>query len=422
MSKAWKLVLGLFAGTVILTGVFTSGLLLGAMVPLLTGLDVRPDRAQPSATLPPRLPTSEIQATPLTPEDLQTLFDPFWQAWDIVHRDFVKQPVDDTALMQGAIRGMLDSLGDEHTSYLDPDMYQQASIPLSGEYEGIGAWVDPDGEYLTIVSPMPGSPAEEVGLEPGDEIIAVDGEDMTGIDGNLVIRRVLGPAGSKVVLTIRREGVADPLEFEIIRATISIPSVESQMLDEGIGYVRLYTFGEDTRQSLRQAVETLLDEDPAGLILDLRGNGGGYLQTSIDVASEFIDEGTILIERFGDGREQEYRTEGRGHATEVPLVVLVDEGSASASEIVAGAIQDLGRGLLVGETTFGKGSVQNWVPLDNDQGAVRVTVAYWYTPKGRLIQDTGLKPDIEVVVDEANPDEDLQLEKAVEVLLEKVEP
>ena len=422
MSKGWKIVLGLFAGVVILTGVFTSGMLLGAAIPLLTGMDLRPDKGQSTPMLEPSLATPEARATPLTPEELQTLFDPFWQAWDIVHEDFVEQPVNDPALMQGAIRGMLEALGDEHTSYLDPDMYQQASIPLSGEYEGIGAWVDPDGEFLTIVSPMPGSPAEQVGLEPGDQIIAVDGEDMTGVDGNLVIRRVLGPAETKVSLTVRREGVAEPLEFEVTRANITIPSVESRMLEEGIAYVRLYTFGEDTRENLRQALDSLLEEDPAGLILDLRGNGGGYLQTSVDVASEFIDEGTIVIERFGDGREQTYRTEGRGGATEIPLVVLVDGGSASASEIVAGAIQDYGRGMLVGETTFGKGSVQNWVPLDDNQGAVRVTVAYWYTPNGRLIHETGLTPDVEVPVEDTDTEADPQLEKAVEILLEKVQP
>ncbi len=322
-----------------------------------------------------------------TPADMQELFSPFWQAWAYAH-----QP-DDQALVQGAISGMMDALGDQHSSYMDPNQFTQANIPLDGTYEGIGAWVDPNGEFLTIVSPMADSPAESAGLLPGDEVIAVDGDDMTGIDGNLVIRRILGPANSNVILTVRREGVEAPFDVEITRAQITIPSVEYRMLDDNIAYIHLLTFGDDSRNEVRNAFEELSKENPAGLIFDLRNNGGGYLISAIEVASEFIDKGVLMHEVYGDGEKDTYEALGDGLATEIPLVVLVNEGTASASEIVSGAIQDYGRAPLVGTTTYGKGSVQNWVPLSNNQGAVRVTIARWLTPKERLIHEIGLAPD-----------------------------
>jgi carboxyl-terminal processing protease len=224
---------------------------------------------------PPHPAEGSPESTPVSAADRETLFRPFWEAWDIVHEQFVDQPVDDTGLMRGAIQGMLSALGDEHTFYMDPEEYEQANIPLEGDYEGIGAWVDPDTEFLTIVSAMPNSPAERAGLQPGDEIIAVDGEDMSGLDGNLVIRRVLGPAGTSVHLTIRREGEADPLDFVLTRERIVVPSVDGRMLEGDLAYIQLLTFGADTTTDLRAKLEELLAQEPAGLILDLRGNGGG---------------------------------------------------------------------------------------------------------------------------------------------------
>jgi carboxyl-terminal processing protease len=411
-------------GVLVVGIVFSVGILLGFALPQLRG------QANPISTLSaitqPEIeapaPPTDTLVSPTTTEDLTELFAPFWESWDIVHEQFVDQPIDDVALMQGAIQGMLDSLDDPYTSYMDPDEYMQANFPLDGEYEGIGAWVDTDAEYLTIISPMPGSPAEEVGLLPGDEVIAVDGDDMTGVDGNLVVRRVLGPAGTTVRLTIRREGLSEPFDVEIVRARIELPSVESELLEEGIGYIRLYNFGAQTTGDLRRALEDLLSEDPTGLILDLRGNGGGFLNTAVEVTSEFIDDGIVLIERHGDGTEDIFRTNSNGTATDLPLVVLIDGGSASASEIVAGAIQDNQRGLLIGEQSFGKGSVQNWVPLSDNQGAVRVTIARWYTPADRQINEVGLTPDIEVLVDpeQVDPEQDPQLDKAIEVLMESI--
>lgn len=413
MSKTGRLVLGVLIGALLAFGLFGSGLAIGSLTPQIQQAASRWLGFDPGGSgLAPA-------ATPSAAEARDRLFAPFWQAWELVHTRFVDQPVDDIGLMRGAIRGMLEALGDAHTAYMDPEQYDQASIGLAGEYEGIGAWVDTDGKFLTIVAPMPGSPAEKAGIEPGDEVIAVDGDDVTGLDPSLVVQRVLGPKGSTVRLTLKRDGVDDPFDVEVVRDSINIPSVESRMLDDGIAYVQVQTFGEATTRDLKRALAGLMPQHPAGLILDLRGNGGGYLTTAVDVTSEFLSDGVVLTERFGDGRQEIYRARSGGLATDIPMVVLVDGGSASASEIVAGALQDHGRAVLVGETTYGKGSVQDWIPLSNDQGAVRVTIARWYTPDDRQINEAGLAPDVEVLIteDDLAAERDPQLEKAVEILL-----
>jgi carboxyl-terminal processing protease len=402
---------------IMLLGSFSGGFLVGHFLPFQAGGN------QPFfAGAPEPAPTVSPQQQSTTPDELDTLFQPFWEAWNIVHDDYVDQPVDDLLLMQGAIRGMMEALGDEHSSYMDPKTFEDANAGLSGEYEGIGAWVDTTADYLTIISPIPGSPAEEVGLKSGDKIIEIDGEDMTGVDAELARQRVLGPAGSTVVLTVAREGEPEALEFTVTREKIVIKSASGEMLEDGIGYVQITTFGDKTTPELRATLKELMAQNPRGLVIDLRNNGGGYLQTSVEVASEFIGEGVVLYEQYGDGERTTYQALKNGQATEIPLVVLINEGTASASEIVAGAIQDYGRGKLVGVTSYGKGSVQNWVPLSNNQGAVRVTIAKWLTPDERTIQEEGLKPDVEVEITDENrqADVDPQLDKAVEVLLEEL--
>ncbi len=354
-----------------------------------------------------------------TPQDLEELFEPFWQAWDLVHEQYVDQPVDKEILMRGAIDGMLDSLGDAHTTYMEPEQYEMLTTHLEGEdeYEGIGAWVDTTGDYLEIISPMPGSPAESAGLKSGDKVLAIDGEDMTGIDGEVVRKQVLGPAGSSLQITILREG-EEPFDVVIIRESINVPSLESRMLANDIGYIHLFLFGDNSNKELRQAIEELLEQNAQGLVLDLRGNGGGYLQSAIDVTSEFIEDGVIMYEEFGDGERTTYEARRGGIAIDIPMVVLINEGSASASEIVAGAIQDRERGLLVGMNSFGKGSVQVPTTLTNDQGAVRITIARWLTPAGRTIHALGLEPDFVVEISEEDRELgiDTQLDKAVEIL------
>lgn len=361
-------------------------------------------------------PESSSQTTATSREEL---FRPFWQAWDVILERYVDQPVDQQALVRGAIKGMMESLGDRHTFYMDPELFKRSTEELQGQkYEGIGAWVDITQDYLTIISPMPGSPAAKAGLKPNDKVIAIDGEDMTGIDGESARQRVLGPKGSKVILTILREGV-EPFEVEIIRDSIVVPTVEAKILEENVAYIRLYTFGADTSKDLEKALRDLLAKKPAGLILDLRFNGGGYLDTAIDVVSQFIGDGVVMYEEYGKGERITFEAEKGGLATKIPLVVLINEGSASASEIVAGAIQDRERGLLVGTTSFGKGSVQTHQPLDNEQGAVSVTIARWLTPNGRQIHGQGLEPDymVEITEEDANAGIDSQLQKAIELIL-----
>jgi carboxyl-terminal processing protease len=363
------------------------------------------------------LDTDPPQATS-TPAEFEDLFAPFWQSWDLVHDLYIDQPVDDELMMQGAIRGMMESLGDQHSSYMDPDQYRQANMPLEGSYEGIGAWVDATKEYLTIVSPMPGSPAEAAGLLPGDQIIAVDGEDMTGIDGNLVIRKVVGPAGTEVTLTVYREGEGEPFDVTLERAKIILPPLEYEMLDDDIAYIRLYNFSKTATSDFADALEDILDQEPVGLILDLRNNPGGERNSAVEISSQFIDEGVIMYQEYGDGTRDTFDASKGGLALDIPLVVLINEGSASGSEIVAGAIQDYERGTLVGMVSFGKGSVQNWIPLSDEQGMVRVTIARWLTPNERTIHEVGVTPDIEVdyTDEDFENDVDPQLEKAIEIL------
>ncbi|MCC7358153.1 MAG: S41 family peptidase [Anaerolineales bacterium] len=359
-----------------------------------------------------------------TPAELRALFAPFWEAWNFAHDEYVDQPLDDVKLMQGAIAGMLNALGDQHTSYIPPDEYMLISADQSGQFEGIGAYVEGvEGVGLRIVSPFPGSPAEAAGLLPGDMIVAVDGTDVTGLTELEAVRLVRGPAGSTVRLDIQRAGDAgasEALSFDVVRARITVASVEGKLLEGNIAYVKINDFGEHTAQELKDTLRSLLDADPAGLVLDLRGNPGGLLDTAIEVSSQFLPRGTLVMkEQFGDGRQIEYDAQGSGLATAIPLVVLINQGSASAAEIVAGAIQDQARGTLVGETSFGKGSVQNWHQLRGDNGAVRVTIARWYTPDGRSIHEQGITPDVTVPLteDDHTAGRDPQLDAAVQQLL-----
>jgi carboxyl-terminal processing protease len=354
----------------------------------------------------------------VTDQSLQSTFAPFWEAWDIVHEEYVDQPVDDVKLMRGAINGMLSALGDPHTTYMTPTEYEIAVADQSGELEGIGAYVEEAGEYVRIVSPFPGSPAEAAGLRPSDLILRVDDTDIAGMDLLSVVSLVRGPAGSTVHLTVQREGFAQPLEFDVVRARILIPSVDGRMLEGGVAYVKVNDFGEKTTGQLREALRTLLAQNPTGLVLDLRNNPGGFLNTAIEVASQFVGDGLIMRERFGDGREVTYRATPGGRATQIPLVVLINQGSASASEIVAGAIQDRQRGLVVGETSYGKGSVQQWHELQGDNGAVRVTIARWLTPEGRSIHQQGITPDVVIALteDDRQAGRDPQLDEAIRLL------
>ncbi len=412
MNKPLKITLIVFVALILLAGSFSGGFLVGHFLPLIGGVI-------PTAPAPPVVSSPSPEQQSSTPSELQTLFQPFWETWNIVHESYVDQPVDDVTLMRGAINGMLAALGDQHTSYMSPDEFKQANESLAGEYEGIGAYVDTSTEYLTVISPIPGSPAEAAGLRTGDAIIALDGKDMTGVDPELVRKQVLGPAGSTVTLTIRR-GKEPPFDVKITRAKITIKSADGKMLENDIAYVQVTTFGDKTTPELTAVLKDLMAKNPKGLILDLRNNGGGYLQTAVEVASQFLPKDkVVLYEQYGNGEKQSYMSLGKGLAADIPMVVLINEGTASASEIVAGALEDYDRATLVGVVSYGKGSVQIWTPLSNDQGAVRVTVAKWLTPNGRTIHKLGLTPDVYVVMteDDYTNKRDPQLDAAIETLL-----
>lgn len=419
--KVVRYILAAVIALVLLTGAFSGGVIIGWAMPNRAACASANSDPQSGASSSATSCTGPAAAagTPTLTTDRNTLFAPFWEAWDIVHQEYVDQPVNDLTLMRGAIKGMMESLGDKHTSYMNPEEYKQANTQLGGEYEGIGAYVDVTGDYVKIISPIKDSPAEKAGLQPGDVVIAVDGQDMTGIAGDLVLQKILGPARTNVTLTIQRSTADKPFNVTITRAKIVIAAVEGKMLANNIAYVKINTFGDKTTQELTDNLTTLMGQKPTGLIVDLRNNGGGYLTTAIEVVSQFVEGGKIaMYEQYGDGTVREFTTQRGGLATKIPLVVLVNSGTASASEITAGAIQDYGRGKLVGVTTYGKGSVQNWMALKNDQGAVRVTIARWLTPLKRQINEIGLKPDVvvELTTDDAKANRDPQLDKAVEIL------
>ncbi len=403
-SKTLWTIVSIFVGLVLLAGAVSGGFMAGYLAP-------HNSTAQN--------PIFTTNSTPISSStNTQNLFVPFWKAWDLVHQLYVTQPVSDTLLMQGAIKGMMDSLGDSHTIYLDPFQYKDATSAQSGQYEGIGAWVNTDGKYLTISEPMPGSPAEKAGLQPGDQVIAIDGKDMTGTLPEQARQHVLGPAGTSVKLTILRAGSDTPIDITVTRGSITVASVTSKMLDGNIAYVEVRIFGDNTGDELQAALKDLMAQKPVGLILDLRNNPGGLLTTAIEVGSQFLKSGVVLYEEYGDGTQNSYKVKPGGLATDVPMLVLVNQYSASASEVVSGALQDQGRAKLVGVKTYGKGSVQEWIPLPNDQGAVAITMAHWLTPNKRQINGTGLTPDYEVTMtaDDVAAKKDPQLDKAVAIL------
>jgi carboxyl-terminal processing protease len=417
LNKTLKYVFAFLFVSAVALGSFAGGFVAGRVIPL-SGI---PGVPQSVTMSPPTVSPEQQSATPL---ELQTLFEPFWEAWTLVHENYVDQPVNDVELMRGAIRGMMQALGDRHSSYMDPKDFADANASLEGEYEGIGAYVDTGAEYLTITSPIPGSPAEKAGLLPGDQVVAIDGEDMTGVNPEVARTKVLGPANTVVHLTILREGADELLEFDVVRAKITIKSVSGEMREDGIAYIQVTTFGDKTTPELLDALKTLMPQNPKGIILDLRNNGGGYLSTSVEVASQFLDSGVVLYEQYGDGSRKTYEVIPGGLATDtnIPMVALINEGSASASEIVAGALQDNGRAKLVGETSFGKGSVQNWIELSGDNGAVRITIAKWLTPNGNTIHEIGLTPDVivERTEEDFKANRDPQLDKAAQVLLDMI--
>jgi carboxyl-terminal processing protease len=348
---------------------------------------------------------------PPPPADADEAFKPLWEAVGYVNQEFFdEQAITQEKLARGAMRGMLGALDDPYTLYLDPTHRQVTESDLRGAFEGIGVQVEIVDERLTVIAPLEGSPGEKAGLRTSDVITRVDGRDIRGLGLAEAIGLIRGPRGTTVTLMVQRESAA-PFEVAIQRDEIRTSAVRSEVKD-GVGYIRISTFSQRVGADVRAAVDRIKDQAIRGWVLDLRGNPGGYLDGAVSVTSQFVSDSVVLYEQGRGDVRTETRTRGSAPASERPMAVLVDRGSASASEIVAAALRDNGRASLVGETTFGKGSVQKVHAL-SDGSAIRITVAAWLTPKGERIHGTGLSPDIPVATVAGS---DVVLEQALNVV------
>ena len=319
---------------------------------------------------------------------------------------------DEGKLMDGAISGMVQSLGDPHSIYMDKEMYTKLMEHTEGAFGGIGVTMGFKDNKVTIISVLEGTPGEQAGLLAGDEIMAVDGTSVAELQPEEVVLGIRGEVGTQVALTIHREGQEDA-DYQLTRATIHVPSVKGMKLeDTDLGYIRIASFAENTGKEFKEELKKIKDEGARGLIIDLRQNPGGLITSCVEVAREVVPKGNIVSVVDKNGAKEEYDSELE--APYMPVAVLMDNGSASASEILAGALQDTGAGKVVGVQSYGKGSVQIVVPLMNDDG-LKLTVAKYYTPSGRSIDGTGITPDVEAQLS-AEGDVDSQLEKAKEVL------
>jgi carboxyl-terminal processing protease len=348
-------------------------------------------------------------------------FAPFWEAVNLIETRYYQQPVDQEALVEGAITGMLETLDDPHTIYLSPELEtaQREGFEGDQEIQGIGAEVTQEGDNIVIVSPIDGSPAAAAGLRPGDILREANGVALTGMSAAEAAAIVRGPQGTDVILLIERNG--ETFDITVTRDIIKIKSVQGRMLEENLAYIRLSQFGLQTDEDLDEVLKELMAQNPDGLILDLRLNPGGGLDTVVEIADEFLPDGAVLYQEFGDGAEREFTSDNGDIAEEIPMVVLIDEGSASASEVLAGAIRDQNRGVLIGHTSFGKGTVQSWQPLSNG-GGLRLTISRWLTPGHNWVHEKGLEPDYRIDLPELDSDqefEDTQLQAAIDYLLGK---
>ncbi len=339
-------------------------------------------------------------------EDLFKQLKLFADVMDLVQQQYVEK-VNTSKLIQGAIKGMLQEL-DPHSTYMTPDEYKELQVETSGSFGGIGIEITIRNGILTIVAPLAGTPADKAGLQANDQIIRINGEPTKDMSLMQAVKKLRGPKGTKVTITILREGEPRPFDVTITRDIIRIQSVKFKTLEPGYGYVRITSFQSDTTDELRKALNKLEKQNSPmkGLILDLRNNPGGLLDQAVRVSDEFLEEGLIVYTK-GRNKEQQMKFEAHRNKNphKYPMVVLVNGGSASASEIVAGALQDQKRAVILGEPTFGKGSVQTVIPL-KDGSAVRLTTALYYTPSGRSIQAKGIEPDILVPATEKNLKED----------------
>jgi carboxyl-terminal processing protease len=376
-----------------------------------------------------REPQSSQQVIEKTSQELKSIFferddidtELFEEVWTLLHNEYLeKSNIDDQDLFYGAISGMVDALGDPHSMFFDPKLTKDFNQELEGSFFGIGAEIGLRNGYLVIIAPLADTPAERAGLMPGDRVLAVDDKDMTGLSSSEAVTYIRGEKGTEVILTILSKDAQIAKEVTIVRDEIDIPSIIYRIEDD-VAIIEITHFNDDTDERFAKAVQQIINNDPSGIIIDLRNNPGGYLSTSVEIASYWLDPNTVVVrESFSDKRnDQDYKSTKKNSIAHFKTIVLVNEGSASASEILAGALQDYELAEIVGMSTFGKGSVQQLMELQ-DESSVKLTVAKWLTPNGRTIDGEGILPDHEVdlTLEDYENELDPQLDRAKELIFE----
>lgn len=366
----------------------------------------------------------------LPPENINIDFKLFWDTWDLVSRSYLnKKEIDPNKLFYGAISGMISALGDPYTVFLPPEQQKFSEEELNGAFEGVGIQLGfneakpPSGgskdKRLVVIAPLSGTPAEKAGIKPQDLIIKIDDKETTNLTLPEAVNLIRGPKGTQVTLTILQEGDSEAKTLSLTRDTIIVKSVEvsyKNTASKKVAVIKLSRFGERTQDEWNKVVSDILSADPDALVLDLRNNPGGFLEGAVFVASEFLDGGEVVSQENSEGEKTTFKVSRVGKLTGLPMTVLINKGSASASEIVAGALQDRKRAKLIGERSFGKGTIQEAQDLAGGTG-IHITVAKWLTPDSRWVNDTqGLEPDVKIEADKEDSTKDLQLDKALEML------
>lgn len=350
----------------------------------------------------------------------QAAIDKIQEVIGVIQGSYVKNKTT-SELVKGAIEGIIDSLDDPYTRYLSPDSYKEFQVHTKGYFYGVGIEIGMKDKKLTVIAPVKDTPAEKAGIKAEDQITAIDGKSTKDMSLQDAVNMIRGKKGTKVELTIARNGQKKPLKFSITRDKITMPNISSKMLDKQIGYIHLHSFTEDAGKDVKETANKLKADGAKGIILDLRFNPGGLLDQSVDVASVFVESGVVVKVKTKSGRTKTFKAKGEADSS-TPLVVLVNKGSASASEIVAGAIKDHNRGIVVGENTFGKGSVQSIIPL-SDGSAVVITTDVYQTPSGKTINKKGITPNVKVKMKNGKllTNDDIQLNKAKEIIKQMIE-
>ncbi len=347
-------------------------------------------------------------------------FSPFWRAWNLLEEKYVdKKELNSQEMVWGAISGLAGSLQDPYTVFFPPEEKKLFESEVKGNFEGVGMEIGIKNNILTVVAPLKDTPAYRAGLKPGDKLLKINGTLSSGLALDEAIRLIRGPKGTEVKLLISREGEKEPREIAVVRDIINIPTLETEIKTGNIFVIKLYNFSENSPLVFRNALREMIESKSDKLVIDLRNNPGGYLEASVDIASWFLPMGKVVArEKFGTGEEELYRSRGYDvFGDNFRMAILINQGSASASEILAGALKEHGKAVLVGEKTFGKGSVQELAPV-TESTSLKITIASWLTPNGRSISKEGLEPDFEVKLskEDSEAGRDPQMEKALQLL------